>query len=937
MSAISQRVQRGKAGHIAIKNQPSTPPCSDVLDAWFAQQGWQPAPFQRRTWTAWCEGKSGLLHAPTGSGKTLALAGGIWLDALAGNQSPVLWVTPMRALARDTELSLQQSAQSLGLAAHGITWQVARRTGDTSASERARQRKKLPELLIITPESLSLLLSYPESVQQFAQLGGVVVDEWHELIGNKRGVQLQLCLSRLRALRCAPSSPPLRIWGISATLGNVSEAMAALVGAAPAVLVQAAAHRSIEIQTMIPASLARFPQAGRLGLAQLSQVAHAIGKSTSTLVFVNTRAQAELWFQALSAVLPATLQLALHHGALDASHRLAVEAGLKLGTLNCVVATSTLDLGVDFPAVAQCIQIGSPKGLARLLQRAGRSGHAPGLRSILHFVPTHAFELLEIVAAGRELVCLGKRASAPEQDKSRRTGDTTDKSRRTGDTTDMSRENNTALETRSPPQQPFDVLAQHLVTLALAGGFTAAQAFSQVRSAYSYRTLSAVDFRRVLKLIVQGGEQLAQYPEYHRVQCDGVVYSVPSKKIAALHRQNIGTILADGHMQVRMHQRGKGAGATLGTVEESFIARIKAGDRFVFAGRVLELVRVRDLIAYAKPAAGGANVPRWSGGSMPLSSALGLAVRELLGDYAAGRLGRQSAPELQAVSAILARQQQYSQLPATDRLLVEQWHSNEGAHLFIYPFAGRQVHESLAALMAYRFSKCQPNSFAFSINDYGFELLSERPLPIDAQTLQACWQHNDVATDMLAAINAAELARRQFREIARVAGLILQAPPGRAKSVRQLQTSSGLLFDALSRHDAKHILLEQAHAEVLQRQLDIPGLQQLLARCLREAVDIVPISRLSPMAFPLWADRLRASMSTESASARILRMSADLEAETPGSAGETHDSSAVSPVRRDSRAGREKSDSQSVRMAHDSVATRATAKRSARQSGRTSQ
>jgi len=818
---------------------------SATLIGWFTARGWRPAAFQRQIWQHWLAGDSVLLHAPTGSGKTLAAIGGPLIERIANPalKTTLLWLTPMRALAADSRLSIEQICQALKL-----DLRIELRTSDTSTSQRAKQKKQLPDVLITTPESLSLLLSYADSTAQLANLQGVVVDEWHELLGSKRGVQLELCLARLRLL-----NKGLRVLGLSATLGNLSQAQQVLMGAAslnnPAqktLIVHAPGDKSIEIETLLPDSIARFPKAGHMGLQQLDKVVQAIFQAKSTLLFTNTRTQAELWHRALAAVMPDAEQiLGLHHGSLDRSVRQNVEAGLKSGALKCVVATSSLDLGVDFSDVEQSIQLGSPKGIARLLQRAGRSGHAPGQVSKLKFIPTHAFELLEIYAA---------RIAVTRK----------------------------IVEQRRPAMLALDVLAQHLVTVALGTGFSAKPMFDEVRSAYSFAELSWESFERVLKLIQFGGDALVNYPEFQRVACDADgLFHVPSRTIAQRHRYGIGTIVANGSMQVRML-----GGANIGTLEEGFLTRLNPGDCFVFSGRVLQLKRIHELVAFVVPAKSAkATVVRWTGGKLALSTELAGVMRETLDQMARmpQTLDENSAlacygPEVALLAPSLRMQAKQSALPRLGELLIERVKTKEGWHLFVFPFGGRQVNEGMAALMAHRASQSQRNSFSFAINDYGFELLAEREFDCSIEALRTLLNPDNLSADLLNAMNSGELARRHFREIARISGLLLQAPPGKLKSTRQLQASAGLLFNALTQHDPGHILLEQTHIDVLESQLGMRQLQVALHEIAGQKLRINLRERLSPMAFPLWAERLRESLSNETASERIARMAEVLEA-----------------------------------------------------------
>lgn len=815
-----------------------------AVEGWFAARGWAPFAFQREVWAAYLRGESGLIHATTGTGKTYAAWLGPVAEALGQTTDPrpqtrdrrpaasqlglrVLWVTPLRALAADTAQALEAPLIALGL-----PWTVETRTGDTEAKVRARQRKRLPEALVTTPESLSLLLAREDARELFAGLRCVVVDEWHELLASKRGVQTELALARLRRWR-----PELRVWGLSATLGNLDVALEALLGmgAAGGRLIQGEQPKQITLDSLIPATVERFPWAGHLGLRMLPQVLDEIEAVQSCLVFTNTRAQTEIWYQALLDARPEWAGLiALHHGSLSREVREWVEDGLRDGRLRCVVCTSSLDLGVDFSPVERVIQVGSPKGVARLLQRAGRSGHRPGAASRATCVPTHAFELVE-AAAVRRAALEGR------------------------------------IEARPPIEKPLDLLAQHLVTVALGGGFRADELLAEVRTARAYATLSDAEWRWCLDFVVSGGGSLGAYPEYRRVVEEGGVYRVTDESVARRHRQAIGTITADAAMVVQYV-----GGEKLGSVEESFIARLSPGDKFTFAGRVLEFVRVKEMTAWVRKAKGAEGaVPRWTGGRLPLSSELAAAVRERL---QAARDGVFEDPELLALRPILALQARWSRIPGAGELLVERTRTRDGHHLFVYPFEGRLVHEGLAALLAYRLSRATPITFTVAANDYGFELLSAERAPVDGEAeLRAALSPAGLVDDILAALNAAELARRQFREIARVAGLVVVGPPHERRSARQLQASSNLFYDVFQQYDPQNLLLHQARREVLERQLEHARLAAALVRLAAGAVAIVETARPTPLAFPLLVDRLRERVSSEQLADRVRKMQLQLE------------------------------------------------------------
>ena len=814
------------------------------IEAWMRARGWRVFDFQREVWEAMRAGQSGLLHATTGAGKTYA----VWLGALAaharvGATRPapltVLWLTPMRALGADTAHSLAAPLEELG-----CNWTVGIRTGDTGSAVRAAQDRRLPSALVTTPESLTLLLSRAQAREALSGVQVVVVDEWHELLGSKRGVQTQLALARLRAW-----NPRLITWGLSATLGNPGHAMEVLLGApAPAGrLVRGLTPKTLTIDTLLPAQTGRFPWAGHLGLSMLPAVAAEIDAHANTLVFVNTRSQAERWYQALLEARPQWAgALALHHGSLDKQTREWVERGLKAGTLKAVVCTSSLDLGVDFLPVERVLQIGSPKGVARLLQRAGRSGHAPGRPSRVTLVPTHSLEVIEASAA-RAAVEAGQ------------------------------------IETRTSPDKPLDVLVQHLVTIALGGGFEPALLLEEVRTAYAYRHLDAAEWQWALDFVGSGGPSLGAYPDYRRVAPDAEgIWRVPDARLARRHRMSIGTIVADAAMQVRFWA-GRGGGARLGTVEESFIARLRRGDCFLFGGRLLELVKVHEMTAYVRLAQGQrAATPRWNGGKMPLSTELAQAMVAQLALAAEGRYedGEGGSPELRWARPLLDVQARWSALPVPGTVLAETLRSREGTHLFLYPFAGRPAHLGLATLMAWRVARATPGTFSIAVNDYGLELLTPEPFDWSAWLADsgtALFDTEGLLEDVLASLNAGELAQRRFREIARVSGLIFQGFPGAAKSNRQLQASSGLFFEVFRNHDPGNLLLTQAQREVLSQELELARLREALERLRANRMHLVALQRASPFAFPLLVERLREKLSTEKLADRVARMLRDLE------------------------------------------------------------
>ncbi len=798
------------------------------IEDWFLQREWQVLDFQRATWQAYLDGKSGMVHAPTGHGKTLAVWGGVLADALAQEPRPgsgmqALWITPMRALANDTLRSLQQPIEELN-----ISWACGCRTGDTPAKQRNAMKQRLPEVLVTTPESLSLLLSYPDARSRFCSLQTVVVDEWHELLASKRGNQTELCLARLRQWQ-----PHLKTWGLSATLGNTSEALQALLGTdQKGCLLAANSTKETIVECLVPDEIEHFPWSGHLGIKMLKQVAEKISQAQTSLLFTNTRSQCEIWFEELrQSGHEWSDQLAIHHGSIDRAQRLATEAGLADGSLRCVICTSSLDLGVDFSPVEQVFQVGSPKGVARLLQRAGRSGHQPGLASKVICVPTNALELIEFAAARKAI----------EQQQ---------------------------IEPRIPISKPLDVLAQHLVTCALGGGFSATAMLAEVRSCYSYSKLSENQWQWVLEFITHGGSTLKRYRNFHKVTAgkDGI-FTVPSAKIARLHRMSIGTINSDSTLSVKFAN-----GKRLGGIEEWFLARLSRGDSFRFAGKSLELVRITADAAVVKLSSKPGSVAVWMGGRMPLSSELADSMLEIMSS-------RLPTPEASSYQPLLDLQQSWSAIPCHGKLVIEQTYSKQGEHAFIYPFAGRLAHEGLAMLLAHRISLSTPITLQMTSNDYGFQLSAKRNLIRDINGWRELLSTRSLLEDLLESINSTESARRKFRDIAKVAGLLDAGFPGSGKrSNKSLQASGSLLYEVFSRYDPDNLLMRQARREVLEGQLDFTRIKRILEALQNVQMILATTSKLTPLAFPLWAEQITTGkVSSQSTAQQLAQMLDSLE------------------------------------------------------------
>ncbi|MDX1406517.1 MAG: ligase-associated DNA damage response DEXH box helicase, partial [Saprospiraceae bacterium] len=638
------------------------PTLIETGQAWFSAQGWDPFPFQLKAWRAYLSGKSGMVCAPTGYGKTYSLCVPALLDGIRNGESGglrILWITPIRALAKEIRISWQRAIDSFA-----SDWRVDLRTGDTTSTERAKQLRSSPEVLITTPESLQLLLATKGYARFFHRLDAIIADEWHELVGSKRGVLMELALSRLKTLR-----PALRIWAISATLGNVEEAMQMLFGAdyrpPRQVVIQSKARKQIEVIPVLPEDIETYPWAGYFGTRMLDKVLPIIHDSQSTIIFTNTRSMCERWYQKLLEADDSLAGVtAMHHGSISREIRDWVEESLYQGKLKAVVSTSSLDLGVDFRPVESVVQIGSPKGVARCIQRAGRSGHQPGAVSRIYFVPTHALELIE--AAGlRKAIKEG------------------------------------LLEVRSPHVRSFDVLVQYLVTLAVSDGFRPEEIYPEVKGTFCYASIEPSEWQWILNFIVHGGSSLQAYDEFKKVVVQDGLYQVQDRRIALRHRLGIGTIVGALSMQIKYL-----SGKRLGTIEETFVMRLNPGDVFWFAGCSLEFVRIKDNVAFvrrSKKKTG--NVPSWQGGRMPLSSQLSQMLRAKVVEFHGKRLRDR---ELKELKPLLDLQERYSRVPRKNEFLIELYQSGDGHHLLMYPFEGRFVHEGMGALIGHRIARIKP-------------------------------------------------------------------------------------------------------------------------------------------------------------------------------------------------------------------------------------
>ena len=788
--------------------------------------GWKPFPFQLDTWQAYHDGHNGLVNAPTGSGKTYSLAVPILLEGLENRNKKIqaIWIAPIRALSKEIQFAASHAAEGLG-----SSWKVGIRSGDTSAAEKVRQREKPPQFLITTPESLHLLLSQKGYADYFSELKTIVVDEWHELMGSKRGVQMELALSRLKTV-----APCLRTWGISATIGNMEQSLNVLLGTDyeknEHKVIRADIEKKVEIISVFPDELERLPWTGHLGIHLLKKAIEIVNKNKSTLIFTNTRSFAEIWYQKMLNEAPELSgQIALHHGSISQEIRHWVEEQLHQGKLKAVVCTSSLDLGVDFRPVETIIQVGSPKGVARFLQRAGRSGHQPGALSRVYFLPTHSLELIE-AAAVREAI------------------------------------RRKVLEDREPYVRSFDVLVQYLVTLATSDGFVAEEILKEIKGTFSFQSITEDEWHWALRFITTGGASLTAYDEYRKVLVEAGLYKVESRKVAQRHRLSIGTIVGDTSLMVKYV-----TGKYLGSIEEGFISRLSPGDVFWFAGRTLELVRVKEMeVQVRKSKRKSGRVPSWQGGRMPLSSQMSEMIRLKIDEAAQGT---ETDEEMIFLRPLLQLQAQRSHLPRKNEFLIEYFETEEGHHVVMYPFEGRLVHEGLASLVAYRISKIKPITFSIAMNDYGFELLSDQEIPIYEAIETDVLGIDDLLKDIQASINSIEMARRKFRDIAAIAGLVFKGFPGQRIRDKHIQSSSQLFFNVFHEYDSTNLLLHQAYEEVMDFQLEEARMRRALDRISKQKIIIKEPTVPTPFAFPIIVDRLsRDKLTSEKLEDRVKRM-----------------------------------------------------------------
>ncbi len=797
-----------------------------IIKEWMDSKGNSPFVFQKQTWQKFYQGYSGMVVAPTGFGKTYSVFLAIVIDYLNNPSAykkglKLIWISPLRSLAKDLAKAMHEAVEEIGL-----DWTVEVRNGDTPTKERRRQERAMPDVLLTTPETLHLLFSQKKNSRWFKNVNCIAVDEWHELLGSKRGVITELAIARIRNL-----SKSLRIWGITATIGNLQEAKEVLIPyPVKTTMIKAKEKKKLKIVSVLPDEVEELSWAGHLGKKMSSKIIPIIYEHNTTLIFTNTRNQSELWYQIILEEEPDLIgQIAIHHGSIDKVQRNWIEDAISSGFLKAVICTSSLDLGVDFKPVDCVIQIGSAKGIARFMQRAGRSGHSPFEVSKIYAVPTHSLQLIEIAAV---------KEAVKQQE----------------------------IEERKPFVLTYDILVQFLVTLAVGEGFKAEETFELLQQTFAFSFLTREEFNWCIHFITKGGTTLTSYEEFHKVVLDDDgLYKVKSRRIAMLHRMNIGVIVGEVMLLVKFF-----SGGYIGMIEEFFISKLKKGDAFILSGRVLEVKQVKDMTVLVKKSKKKkAITPSWKGGRLPLTSYLSHFLRLKLSDALQANTRER---ELHFLHPLLARQGNYSHIPRHDEFLVEMIATKEGYHLFAYPFEGRLVHEIMGALIAYRLSLIEKRTFTIAMNDYGFELLSDQEIPLNKENIHTIFSKENLIQDITASINASEMASRKFRDIAVIAGLVVQTQPGNKKTNKSLQSSSGLIFRVLNDYEPSNLLLRQAYNEVFDYELEKIRLQGAFDRISKSKIILKKANNFTPLSFPLKVDSLRGTMTNEELSKRIERI-----------------------------------------------------------------
>ncbi len=799
-----------------------TPAAPEILPArfrdWFATKGWQPRVHQLELLQKTEDGKSVLLIAPTGAGKTLAgfLPALIDITSLPKRKPGMrprgirtLYISPLKALAVDIERNLGKPVDEMGLNIN-----IETRTGDTPAHKRQRQKLNPPDILLTTPEQLALLIASKDAATFFSDLRYVVLDELHSLVTSKRGHLLSLGLSRLKAL-----CPGMQTIGLSATVSDPMMLQNWLVpdradkGPADLVLAGEGAAPNIGILH----TQERIPWAGHSARYAMGEIYEEIRRHQTTLLFVNTRSQAELLFQELWKINEDSLAIALHHGSLDASQRRRVEQAMADDRLQAVVATSTLDMGLDWGNVDLVIHVGAPKGASRLAQRIGRANHRLDEPSKALLVPANRFEVLECQAAINA---------------------------------------NYVRAQDTPPlgEGALDVLAQHVLGMACADPFDEEALYREVIAALPYAALPRETFGKIIDFVATGGYALRTYERYARIRkAEDGTWRIANPMVAKQYRLNIGTIIEDPMLNVRLVREGKGVkaagGPTLGKVEESFVEMLSQGDTFLFAGNVLRFEGLRDNeCLVSKSASKDPRIPAYAGGKFPLSTYLAQSVRDMLSDPSRW-------PQLpDQVREWLGYQQDFSILPPADRMLVETFPEGERYYLAAYPFEGRLAHQTLGMLLTRRMERAGARPLGFVATDYSICVWATRDLGRMIEKgelpLSFLFDEDMLGDDLDAWLAESWMMKRSFRNCALISGLIEKRHPGQEKSGRQVTVSADLIYDVLRTHEPDHVLLQAAYADAATGLLDIGRLGDMLRR-IKDHILHKALDQISPLAVPI--------------------------------------------------------------------------------------
>lgn len=770
----------------------------DIFSAWFNARGWTLRPYQEQMLQAYAKRQSTLLIVPTGGGKTLSgfLPSLVDLYTTSHKGLHTLYISPLKALTNDIARNLLQPIEDMGLDIN-----VETRTGDTPSHKRTRQRNKPPHILLTTPESLMLMLSYADAPQIFGAIKSVILDEVHTLASNKRGDFTALALARLATL-----APHMIRFGLSATVADPPQ-LAQWLGASgkPAALLCTKMTLLPDVQIL--QTKASMPYGGHMARYAMPEVYRHIQDSKTTLVFVNTRAQAELIFQYLWDENRDGLPIALYHGSLNKEQRRKTEAMMTEGKLRAIVATSALELGIDWGDIDLVIQIGAPKGVSRLLQRIGRSNHRMDEPSKALLVPANRFEMLECLAALRAI----------EQGE---------------------------LDGEPPQEGSLDIIPQYIVNCAASAPITADALYAQITSAEPYAMLTREMFEQLLQFTIDGGYALKAYERFQRLALtDDGYYHIPNRGITQRHRQNIGTIVEAGRLKVKRLRKAH-QGRILGEVEERFAQSLSKGDTFLFCGEVLAFEAIVDMTLEAWPAAGGKpKLPTYVGGQMPLSTHLADGVRILLQQHKEKPLD-----VAQHILEWLDLQEHYSLLPDMAHLLVEQFPYDNMIFSMFYTFDGRKANQTLGMLLTRRMERAGLKPVSFSVTDYALSIASLHSTT--EQQMNALFSTDMLGDDLEEWIMDSPMLKRSFRHVAHISGLTAQRYAGARKTMKQVTFSTDLIYDVLRKYDKNHVLLYVTRRDAESQLLDMKRLNDMLVR-FSGHIRFIGLERPSPMAIPI--------------------------------------------------------------------------------------